>query len=152
MDTSGVRYEAPFIDLSVKYPSGGMISTPKDLVQFGIALLENKLIDDATFRTFSQEQKTSNGEKTGYALGWELSSKKAGWKKCLGKISSMVGWHVPHTVGLSPMVFHRGGSTGGMSMLVIYPKQEIVFAFVTNINGDLPPIYKMPMMLVAGFF
>jgi len=50
------------------------------------------------------------------------------------------------------MIFHSGGSSGGMSALVIYPEQNIVFAFVTNINGELPPVYKMPMMMVEGFF
>jgi hypothetical protein len=27
----------------------------------------------------------------------------------------------------------------------------VVFAFLTNANGDLPPVYKMPMMGIAGF-
>jgi len=50
------------------------------------------------------------------------------------------------------MVFHRGGSSGGMSLLILYPEQDLVFAFTSNINGNLPQVYKMPKMAAAGFF
>jgi len=152
MDSTGKRSEAPFIDLSIKYPSGGLESTPEDLVRFGMALMENSFVQDSTFRYFTLPRKTLGGESTGYALGWEASGKVLGWKRLFARIFDLIGWHIPHTVGLSPMIFHSGGSSGGMSALVIYPEQNIVFAFVTNINGELPPVYKMPMMMVEGFF
>jgi hypothetical protein len=64
---------------------------------------------------------------------------------------NITGWKVPHTIGCTPMIFCQGGSFGGMSMLVVYPEYNLVFAFTSNGNGNLKNIYKMPMMGIEQY-
>ncbi|MEM9649171.1 MAG: serine hydrolase domain-containing protein [Bacteroidota bacterium] len=95
------------VDLSNKFPGGGILSTPSDLVQFGNSLLHNKLLTAENMDVLWTEQKTSKGESTYYALGWRTSKDKN-------------------------YVYHGGSSAGGKSLILIIPQDDLVVAFATN--------------------
>lgn len=95
------------VDLSNKFPGGGILSTPTDLVKFGNALLDHRLLNSSTREKMWEEQKTTTGEPTNYALGWRVSDDEK-------------------------QIYHGGSSAGGKSFLLIIPGEQLVVAFTTN--------------------
>lgn len=104
---------APYVDNSCKWPSGGYLSTPDDLVRFGFAVLDDKLLEPATRRLLWTPVHLASGKLTGRGLDWRLGTDP----------------HGRHTVG------HDGGSVGGTTVFEIYPKQRVVVAVVTNLSN-----------------
>ncbi|WP_165769894.1 serine hydrolase domain-containing protein [Flagellimonas pacifica] len=114
------------VDLSNKFPGGGILSTPTDLVKFGNALLNHTLLKNATLKKMWKEQKTSTGESTNYALGWRISNDKK-------------------------EIFHGGSSVGGKSFLLIIPKEQIVVAFTTNSSSFSTSRLKFAQQIATLF-
>ena len=109
------RTGAPLADLSVKWASGGMISTAPDLVRFHIALNEGKLLKPETLaEMYLPAVETGNGH---YGLGWRIFERTEG----------------------GPWLGHTGGSTGGSSVLMRNPTKKFAVAILVNVQnaGDL---------------
>jgi len=100
-------------DTSNKIPGGGLIGTPVDLVRFGLAVLDGKLVKPETLRQMWTRQTLNDGSRTGYGLGWALPE----WD---GRI-------VPG---------HGGGQQGTATMLAILPEQRAVVAVMANLEGS----------------
>jgi CubicO group peptidase (beta-lactamase class C family) len=111
---------APYTDNSNKYPSGGLMTTPEDLVRFGSALLKPGLLKAETLKLLFTSQRTSTGQETGYAICWEVKPDPEGHR----------------------MYAHGGGSVGGTSYLLIYPDDRVVLAVQNNLTDanyqDIP--------------
>jgi CubicO group peptidase (beta-lactamase class C family) len=105
-------------DLSNKFPGGGILSTSTDLVKFGNALLEGKLLKKSTLDKMWTKQFTVHGKSTGYCLGWAQYDDQN-------------------------EVFHGGSSAGGTAYLYILKKEKIVIAFMTNTENWGDPRYKL---------
>lgn len=114
------------VDLSNKFPGGGILSTPTDLVKFGNALLDHTLLKRATLKKMWEEQKTSTDESTNYALGWRISNDKK-------------------------EIFHGGSSAGGKSFLLIVPKEQLVVAFTTNSSSFSTSRLKFAQQIATLF-
>ena len=101
---------APHVDNSYKWAGGGFLSTAEDLVKFGNAMLSDTILSKNTIKELVTSQKTSDGNNTGYGLGF-----------------------LSDTIETGIIYFgHGGGSVGGMSRLAIYPEERVVMAIVTN--------------------
>jgi hypothetical protein len=50
------------------------LSTPSDLVRFGIAINRGTLLQTGTVRLLQTSQKLTSGRETGYGLGWQLDT------------------------------------------------------------------------------
>ncbi|HYT65953.1 MAG TPA: serine hydrolase domain-containing protein, partial [Vicinamibacterales bacterium] len=59
-------------DYSCFAGAGAFLSTPSDLVRFGMAINRGKLLQPATVKTLQTSQRLASGEETGYGLGWDL--------------------------------------------------------------------------------
>ena len=105
---------SPFVDLSYKWAGGGFLSTAQDLVRFGSALLKPGFLKEETLETIFSSQQTKSGTKTNYGLGWEIHS---------------AGDHGPER-----RYEHSGGVPGSSGILVIYPDQRVVIAWLMNSN------------------
>lgn len=103
---------APFVDNSYKWASGGFLSTPEDLVRFGSAHLKSGILSESTFKTFFTSQKLNNGEETSYGIGWRISVNERGER----------------------IVGHTGGSVGGTTVLLVNRDRGLVVAAVANIS------------------
>lgn len=116
----GVLLNAPFTDNSNKFPSGGYITTPDDLVTFGTAHLQPGFLKADTLRQLFTSQKTADGKETGYGMNWDIGADHDG----------------------VPTIRHTGSSVGGNSIILMYPKQKVVLAIQTNLTdsrlADLP--------------
>jgi serine beta-lactamase-like protein LACTB len=62
------------IDLSCYSGSSVFLSTPTDLVRFGMAMNSGKLLQPATVALLQTSQRLPSGEETGYGLGWDLET------------------------------------------------------------------------------
>lgn len=118
---------ATFRDLRYRMPSDGYLSTAEDLIKLGNALLYGK--------TFSENIKT----------------------KMLTPPQIIEGVDLRHGNGLLFLENYagdrfyaaRGNITGGGAMLIIYPEEEIVVAWLSNLDDAMD---EMPGLLVASNF
>jgi serine beta-lactamase-like protein LACTB len=111
---------APAVDNSYKWAGGGFLSTSEDLVLFARAHMSTEYISESAMRTLTTSQKTRDGKKTNYGIGWRTAIDTEGY----------------HWLG------HSGGAVGGTSRFMIYPDEEIIVVVLTNLSsarlGNLP--------------
>jgi serine beta-lactamase-like protein LACTB len=104
------------IDYSCYAGSSVFLSTPSDLVRFGMAINGGKLLQPATVQLLQTSQRLPSAQETGYGLGWDLET------------VTLAGEQT-HEVG------HDGESLGGMvASLMTFPKHGIVVAVTSNIS------------------
>jgi len=97
--------------------AGAFLSTPSDLVRFGLAVGSGTLLDPATLETLQTSQRLNSGEDTGYGLGWKLET-----LPLAGVSSRMVGHGT------------KANFIGGTTYLMTFPERGIVVAVATNIS------------------
>lgn len=123
---------APFVDNSYKWAGGGFLSTPEDMVRFGLAHLRSLegrgILRPETVRLLWTPQRRSDGAGTGYGIGWSSGTTPEGRR-----------W-----------VGHGGGSIGGTSYLLVLPEQKVVVAMATNFSRG--PAGLRPAMMIADAF
>jgi serine beta-lactamase-like protein LACTB len=54
--------------------ASAFLSTPSDLVRFGLAVSSGTLLTPATVELLQTPQRLANGEETGYGLGWDIET------------------------------------------------------------------------------
>ncbi len=102
------------VDYSCFAGSAGFLSTPSDLVRFGMAIDGGKLLQPATVRLLQASQRTASGQETGYGLGWDLET-----VDLMGRQTTVVG--------------HDGELMGGMvASLMTFPEGRIAVALTSN--------------------
>lgn len=100
---------APFVDNSYKWAGGGFLSTPEDLVRFGMAHCEPGFLDADTLALLFTPLETEDGTPTRYGLGWSVFTK--GGRR----------------------VGHGGGSVGATAFLWIDRDAGVVVAVLSNV-------------------
>ena len=113
VNSSSVLRNAPYVDNSYKWASGGFLSTTADLVKFGEAHLAPGFLSAATLKELTTAQVLINGESTGYGLGWEVINE-------------------PNQL---PGFGHSGGSVGGITQFTIYPKEKTIIVLLSNASN-----------------
>jgi serine beta-lactamase-like protein LACTB, mitochondrial len=99
------------------------LSTPSDLVRFGLAINSGKLLHPATVQMLQTTQRLRSGEETGYGLGWDIEN--------VALANEHTRW-----------VGHDGTSFGGtLASLMTFPERGIVVAVTSNISyTDTPAL------------
>jgi serine beta-lactamase-like protein LACTB len=103
------------VDLSDRWPSGGMLASVLDLVSFGSAFLAPGFLADSTLRTMTTPQRLTSGDTSLVGIGWRIGRDGRG----------RTIWH------------HAGTSLGGRALLVIWPAEGVVVAIAGNMNFQL---------------
>ena len=119
-DSIGPAINAPYVDNTYKWPSGGFLSTAEDLARFGDRLLRGELLRPETVALLWTPMQTSDGTSTEYGIGWTVERDSLGRRR----------------------VRHSGGSVGGTAHLIIYPDQRVVVAVL--VNSDYTFISAIP--------
>jgi CubicO group peptidase (beta-lactamase class C family) len=95
------------VDNSCKFGAGSLVTTAPELAAFGAALLNGRIVNPESLRKMTE----SKGD---YAMGF-------------GVVKDDV---------LGPIAAQSGAAIGGMSYLLVAPRQRIVVAIVANMEGD----------------
>jgi len=104
------------LDYSCYSGAGVFVSSPSDLVRFGMAMNSGKLLQPATVEVLQTSQRLASGAETGYGLGWYRKT-----VALAGKPTRAIG--------------HDGDSLGGMvASLMTFPEHGIVVAATSNIS------------------
>lgn len=104
------------VDYSCYAGASVFLSTPSDLVRFGMAINSGTLLQPATVQLLQAPQRLGSGQETGYGLGWDLETVALG-----GTQTRVAG--------------HDGESLGGMvASLMTFPEHGIVVAVTSNIS------------------
>jgi serine beta-lactamase-like protein LACTB, mitochondrial len=108
--------EPDHLDYSCFAGASAFVSTPSDLVRFGMAIDSGKLLQPATVQLLQTSQRTASGEDTGYGLGWDRETVTlAGQQRNL--------------------VVQDGELRGGtVASFISLPEPAIVVAVVSNIS------------------
>lgn len=110
---NGEFENSPYVDLSIKWAGGGMLSSAEDLARFFIALNTDKLMSERTRRIMHTPQVATNrGDQM--ALGWFVSRKKE-----------------------RVAVYHGGGSVGGTTLLLTYPSERVAAIVLSNCSDSM---------------
>jgi CubicO group peptidase (beta-lactamase class C family) len=105
---------ATVVDHSCFAGAAGFVSTPSDLVRFGLGLSSGTLLQPATVQRLQAPQRLNSGEETKYGLGWRLET------------VSLAG-------GSTTMASHDGGLLlGGSTSLMTFPERGLVIAVTSN--------------------
>jgi len=104
------------LDLSCYAGASLFLSTPSDLVRYGMAAQAGKLLKQSTVELLQTSQRLASGEETGYGLGWDVGN-----VTLAGKPTRAVG--------------HDGDLLGGkLASLLTLPEQGITVAVLSNIS------------------
>jgi CubicO group peptidase (beta-lactamase class C family) len=96
--------------------SSAFLSTPSDLVRFGMAIDGGKLLQPATVHLLQTPQRLASGQETGYGLGWDLET-----VALAGEQTRLAG--------------HDGEVMGGMvASFMTFPEHGIVVSVTSNMS------------------
>jgi serine beta-lactamase-like protein LACTB len=119
---------APDVDLSDRLGGGAILSTAQDLALFLIATADPRFHSDASRSVMFTPQKMADGKATNVGIGWRSAVDAEG-----------------------RMFIHHGGqSTGGRAFVLLYPRERVGVAFVSNAGGA-PFDEKDAVVIAAGF-
>jgi CubicO group peptidase (beta-lactamase class C family) len=104
------------VDYSCFAGAGAFLSTPSDLVRFGMAINSGKLLQPATVQLLQTSQRLASGQETGYGLGWDLET-----VALAGEQTRQAG--------------HDGELMGGMvASFMTFPEHGLVVSVTSNIS------------------
>ena len=111
-DGAGHMRNSPLADTSNRIPGGGLCGTVADVGRFAAALQSGVLLRPETVREMLSKQRTRDGKRTGYGLGWIVSEKNA----------RVEAW----CPGAQPQV---------SACLFLRPDAQVAVAVLTNLEG-----------------
>ena len=102
------------VDYSCFAGSSAFLSTPSDLVRFGIAINGGTFLQPATVQSLQTPQRLPSGQETGYGLGWDLET-------------------VPLAGEQTRMAGHDGDLRGGrVASFMMFRDRGIIVAVTSN--------------------
>lgn len=113
MGKNGQRVKAPTENRSYMYAGGGYLSTAEDLAKMGHQFITDQYVSAETRQELTKSHVLANGDSILYGLGWETGVSRLN----------------------VPVIYHSGSMQSSRSHLVIYPEQNVVFAYLSN-TGD----------------
>ena len=112
---NGQIQNADLMDSSYKIPGGGYVTTAEDLVRFGEALMEGKIVRPATLAAMWTPMALKGGKTSKYGLGFGVM-----------------------TVDGAQYVAHTGDQQGTSTAIAILPARRFVVAAMANMDGVDP--------------
>jgi CubicO group peptidase (beta-lactamase class C family) len=125
---------APEVDTTCVVAGGGFVSTPSDLVRFGLAMRSGRLLKPATAKMLQTANVLSTGKPGEQGLGWVIRE-------------------VPLVKNRPPTAFagHGGHNVGGTTSFMTFPEYGIVVAVSTNTTGGKGVTQRLAPQIAAVF-
>ena len=101
--------------------AGAFLSTPSDMVQFGIAVNNGKLLQPDTVAMLQTPQRLTSGEENSFGLGWDLET-----VPLAGGTTRVAGYGRP--------LLAEAVMLGGSTALLLFPERGLVVAVTSNIS------------------
>jgi CubicO group peptidase (beta-lactamase class C family) len=111
---STLRRSQP-IDNSCRWAAEGFLSTPSDLVQFGLGMIDGEFLTSEIVETFWTPLQLESGRSRGYGLGWQVQSER-----------------LAEGVPATPVMSYRGSSIGSRASIMVFPEHGMVVAIAAN--------------------
>lgn len=111
----GELQNARMVDMSSKLPAGGFVTTVVDLARFAVAVMEHRLVTEATLEEMMTPVRLRGGEVVPYGLGWGLFPGEE-WQ----------GYREAFHGGVTPQV---------SGMLYLLPEADLAVAMLMNLEG-----------------
>lgn len=133
------NYKSVFdVNNSNRWPSGGILSTPSDMIKLGNAMLDDRLLSNSvrdSILVIPNEGHENGGDI--YALGWRISK----WK--LNEQLNLKSYN------------HHGVGFGSQSIFVVFPEQKMVISAMmnknsTNINELAKIVKQIAVMFISN--
>ncbi len=118
---------APYVDSSFRWASGGLLSTAEDLARFGSVCLKPGFFKGETLSLMLTPQRLKSGKQTNVGMGWRIGNHKDGGR-----------------------FFHHGGTIeGGRAFLFVDERTHTVVALLANSVSDFG---EEEADAIVGFF
>jgi len=102
-----------YLDVSSRFAGGGTRASVEDLLAFGQAMLQHRLVTADTARAMQTSMSTREGVLTDYGMGFATYPLRGHYT-----------------------VTHAGGQPETTTLLVILPVEDVVLALATNLEND----------------
>ena len=113
-DSSGGFQSSPAVDLSDRWPSGGLVSTAEELAEFALGVFRSDYLPDSVRSLLLTPQRTASGNPTQVGLGWRIARDSLGRR----------------------YLHHGGSAMGGRAFLLVYPKEGVAVALLANTEAN----------------
>jgi serine beta-lactamase-like protein LACTB, mitochondrial len=117
---TGELVNSPLADMSYKVPGGGLVGTAPDVVRFGLALLNGRLLSRPMLEQMLTPQRTRRGRVTGFGLGLAVG-RRGGRREA---------WHI-------------GGQEQVSTILYLRPESGLVLAMLSNLEKVQDPLLDL---------
>ena len=109
------------VDYSCFAGAGAFLSTPSDLVQFGIAVNNGNLLQPDTVAMLQTPQRLTSGQENSFGLGWDLET-----VPLAGGTTRVAGYGRP--------LLAEAVMLGGSTALLLFPGRGLVVAVTSNLS------------------
>jgi len=131
----GELKNAPFINVSSRIGGGGATSTVPDLLRWGQAIIDRKLISAKSYEEMLKPVATSGGRWSGifngehyYTLGWMISPFNGNF-----------------------VIDHGGSQKGTAASFFVFPARRMAFAVLANLElADLDKYFRRLFETITG--
>ena len=131
----GELKNAPFINVSSRIGGGGATSTVPDLLRWGQAIIDRKLISAKSYEEMLKPVATSGGRWSGigdgehyYTLGWMISPFNGNY-----------------------VINHNGGQKGTAASFFVFPTRRMAFAVLANLElADTDKYFRRLFETITG--
>tara|TARA_R110002049_G_scaffold300580_1_gene491543 strand:+ start:282 stop:1667 length:1386 start_codon:yes stop_codon:yes gene_type:complete len=103
--------KSDYMNLSLAYSAGAILSTTEDLLKWQNALLQNTLLKESSIKQAMTPTLLNSGKKIPYGYGFRFSR-----------------------LGNSPVVAHTGSTKGFTSIALLLPQENMYITVLTNCN------------------
>lgn len=106
---------APYLNESLPYAAGSLLSTVKDIYKWNRAIKNNSLISEENKQLAFTNYKLNNGKEINYGYGWEIN-----------------------TIMNKKSIAHSGGILGFVTNVIYIPKEDLYVAVFSNCECKNP--------------
>ena len=117
---TGELLNSPLADMSYKVPGAGLTGTAPDVVRFGLALLDARLLSRPMLEQMLTPQRTRTGRVTGFGLGLAVG-RRGGRREA---------WHI-------------GGQEQVSTILYLRPESGLALAMLSNLEKVQDPLLDL---------
>ncbi len=124
---AGKLVPSEYLDVSSRFAGGGTRGTVEDLLGFGRAVVEHKLVSRETMGRIQTSMSTRDGKLTDYGMGFATYPVRGHY-----------------------IVAHAGGQPETSALLTMLPAEDTVIALVTNVENEAKRLRRVTYRLLEA--